>query len=193
MFSLPLQGGSITINSSNPFDPPVIDLGMLQSDFDLFTLREALKRAQQFFKAPVWQDVIIGPTQDLENITTDALDTFIRNTVTPVLHLVGSAAMSARDAKHGVVDPDLLVKGVHGLRIIDASVMVSNSFQLHDDVLTTTEAGDTQCTHGCSDLCHCRERSRNVKTDLDVVSRKRRIQVGFASVSVSFKFQLRFT
>ncbi|KAJ7318137.1 pyranose dehydrogenase [Mycena albidolilacea] len=119
----PISRGSITINSSNPFDPPVIDLGMLQSDFDLFTLREALKRAQQFFKAPVWRDVIIGPTQDLENITTDALDTFIRNTVTPTLHLVGSAAMSARDAKHGVVDPDLLVKGAHGLRIIDASVM----------------------------------------------------------------------
>jgi choline dehydrogenase-like flavoprotein len=117
MFSLPLQGGSITINSSNPFDPPVIDLGMLRSDFDLFTLREALKRAQQFFKAPVWQDVIIGPTQDLENITTDALDIFIRNTVAPMLHLVSSAAMSAQDAKQGVVDPDLLVKGAHGLRI----------------------------------------------------------------------------
>ncbi|KAJ7246716.1 aryl-alcohol oxidase-like protein [Mycena rebaudengoi] len=52
----PISRGSITINSSNPFDPPVIDLGMLQSDFDLFTLREALKSAQRFFKAPVWQD-----------------------------------------------------------------------------------------------------------------------------------------
>jgi choline dehydrogenase-like flavoprotein len=124
--SPPLQGGSITINSSNPFDPPVIDLGMLQSDFDLFALREALKRAQKFFKASGWQDVIIGPTQDLENITTDALNTFIRNTVAPMLHLVGSAAMSARDAKHGVMDPDLLVKGVHGLRIIDVSVWSDN-------------------------------------------------------------------
>jgi hypothetical protein len=171
--SPPLQGGSITINSSNPFDPPVIDLGMLQSDFDLFALREALNRAQKFFKASAWQDVIIGPTQDLENITTDALDTFIRNTVAPMLHLVGSAAMSARDArdaKHGVVDPDLLVKGVHGFRIIDVSVLVSNSFQLRDEVLISTEAGDTQCTHGCSDLCHWRESRGNFKTDLDVVS-----------------------
>ncbi|KAJ7248207.1 aryl-alcohol-oxidase from pleurotus Eryingii [Mycena haematopus] len=118
----PISRGTITINSNNPLDPPVIDLGMLQSDFDIFALREALKNAQQFFKAPVWQDVIIGPTQDLENITVEALDTFIRNTATPSLHLVGSAAMSARDAKHGVVNPDLLVKGVNGLRIIDASV-----------------------------------------------------------------------
>jgi choline dehydrogenase-like flavoprotein len=118
----PISRGSITINSTNPFDPPIIDLGILQSDFDIFVLRQALKRAQQFFSAPVWQDVIIGPTQQLENITTEALDTLIRGTVTPSLHLVGSAAMSARDAKHGVVDPDLLVKGVDGLRIVDASI-----------------------------------------------------------------------
>ncbi|KAF8218263.1 aryl-alcohol oxidase-like protein [Mycena galopus ATCC 62051] len=118
----PISRGSITINSTNPFDPPIIDLGILRSDFDIFVLRQALKRAQQFFSAPVWQDVIIGPTQQLENITTEALDTFIRETVTPSLHLVGSAAMSARDAKHGVVDPDLLVKGVDGLRIVDASI-----------------------------------------------------------------------
>ncbi|KAJ6551651.1 aryl-alcohol oxidase-like protein [Mycena capillaripes] len=119
----PISRGSITINSNNPFDPPVIDLGMLQNDFDIFALREALKSAQRFFKAPVWQDIIIGPTQDLENITTDALDEIIRNTATPSAHLVGSAAMSSRDAKYGVVNPDLLVKGFEGLRIIDASVL----------------------------------------------------------------------
>lgn len=118
------QGGSITINSSNPFDPPLIDLGMLEDDFDLFALREAIKRAQQFFSAPVWTDLIIGPTRDLENITSAALDEFLRNTATPTLHLVGSAGMSARDAQYGVVDPDLLVKGLDGLRIIDASVIV---------------------------------------------------------------------
>jgi choline dehydrogenase-like flavoprotein len=109
---------------------------VLQSDFDLFTLREALKSAQRFFKAPAWQDVIIGPTQNLENITTDALDAFIRNAVTPSSHLVGSAVMSARDAEDGVVNPDLLVKGARALRIIDASVFVSQQSPLHFPVLT---------------------------------------------------------
>ncbi|KAJ7178219.1 aryl-alcohol oxidase [Mycena filopes] len=119
----PISRGSVTINSSDPLAPPLIDLGMLTSDFDLFALREALKRAQQFFGAPVWQDSIIGPVQDFENMTSDALDEFIRNTAGPSLHLVGSAAMSAQDAQYGVVDPDLRVKGVKGLRIVDASVL----------------------------------------------------------------------
>ncbi|KAJ7108390.1 pyranose dehydrogenase [Mycena crocata] len=119
----PKSRGSITINSTNPLDPPVIDLGLLENDFDVFALREALGAAQRFFKAPVWRDYIIGPTQDFENMSSDALDEFIRNTVTPFLHLVGSAGMSAPDAQYGVVNPDLLVKGVDRLRIIDASVL----------------------------------------------------------------------
>ncbi|KAJ7702539.1 aryl-alcohol oxidase [Mycena metata] len=119
----PASRGTITINSSNPFDPPVIDLGLLQNDFDVFALREGIKSAYRFFGAPVWQDIIIGPTQDLENLTTDALDEFIRSTASPPLHLVGSAAMSARDAPDGVVNPDLLVKGLARLRVVDASVL----------------------------------------------------------------------
>ncbi|KAJ7861162.1 aryl-alcohol oxidase-like protein [Mycena leptocephala] len=94
------RNGSITINTNNPFDPPVIDLGV-----------------------PTWQDSIIGPAQDLENVTTAALDEIIRNSAGVGLHMVGSAAMSPRDATWGVVNPDLLVKGVDGLRIVDASVL----------------------------------------------------------------------
>jgi choline dehydrogenase len=53
-----------------------------------------------------------------------ALDAYIRATAIPGLHCVGGAAMSPKYARWGVVDPDLRVKGVTGLRIVDASVMV---------------------------------------------------------------------
>lgn len=39
------------------------------------------------------------------------------------MHALGTAAMSAEDAKDGVVNPDLRVKGAAGLRIVDASVL----------------------------------------------------------------------
>jgi choline dehydrogenase len=40
-------------------------------------------------------------------------------------HPVGTLSMSSRDACYGVVNPDLRVKGVTGLRVVDASIMVS--------------------------------------------------------------------
>jgi choline dehydrogenase len=42
-----------------------------------------------------------------------------------VFHPTGTAAMSPKGAHWGVVDPDLKVKGVEGLRIVDGSVLVS--------------------------------------------------------------------
>ncbi|KAJ6465135.1 pyranose dehydrogenase [Mycena vulgaris] len=119
----PMSRGSVTINSSDPFAPPLIDPALFASDFDMLVAREALKRAQRFFAAPVWQGYLIAPTVDLENMTSNALDAYIRSTALPSYHLVGSAAMSARNAGYGVVDPDLRVKGVAGVRVIDASVL----------------------------------------------------------------------
>ncbi|KAJ7468292.1 alcohol oxidase [Mycena galericulata] len=119
----PISRGSITLNSSNPLDPPLINPGCLTSEFDLFAVRKGIERAQRFVTAPVWKDYINAPTVNITNFTTDEFDTFIRNNTVPFSHLVGSAGMSARDAPYGVVNPDLLVKGTSGLRIIDASVL----------------------------------------------------------------------
>ncbi|KAF7368920.1 GMC oxidoreductase [Mycena venus] len=118
----PVSHGSVIINSSNPFDSPVIDVRFYQEDIDIFTAREAVKKVLKFAEAPTWKDYIIAPTVDLENLSEADLDDYIRNTTASAVHLVGTAAMSAKDARYGVVDPDLLVKGASRLRIIDASV-----------------------------------------------------------------------
>ncbi|KAJ7314286.1 alcohol oxidase [Mycena albidolilacea] len=119
----PISRGSITLKSNNPLDPPLIDPGYLTSEFDLYVARVGLQRAQEFVTAPVWNDYVIAPTVNITNFTTDELNTFIRNNAAPIAHLVGSAGMSSSDASYGVVNPDLLVKGANGLRIIDASVL----------------------------------------------------------------------
>lgn len=81
--------------------------------------------SQTFFKAPVWKGYIVEQVAPPVNATTDGeVDDFIRANLFSAAHAVGSAAMSSSDASYGVVNPDLLVKGAKGLRIVDASVLV---------------------------------------------------------------------
>ncbi|KDR73180.1 hypothetical protein GALMADRAFT_125264 [Galerina marginata CBS 339.88] len=120
----PVARGSVTLATSNPFDAPNIDPSLLGSEFDLFTMREAVRSAERFVAAPAWKDYIIAPFGGLENTNTEAkLDDYIRANGNTIFHPVGTASMSPRGASHGVVDPDLLVKGVSGLRVVDASVL----------------------------------------------------------------------
>ncbi|KAF9445819.1 GMC oxidoreductase [Macrolepiota fuliginosa MF-IS2] len=121
----PASRGSLTIGSNNPFDNPLIDPGYYTSSFDILAIREGIKNAIKFSEAPVWKNIITGLVGPLANASTDAeIDAAIRNNTRSALHPVGTAAMSPKNASWGVVDPDLLVKHVSGLRIVDASILV---------------------------------------------------------------------
>jgi hypothetical protein len=118
-------GGSITLKSNDPFTAPNIDPGYFTSPYDLLAMREAIKAAQRFVAAPAFSDYIVSPAGGLESVKTDEeYEKYIREQTHSADHLVGTCAMSAKGAKTGVVDPDLKVKGIPGLRIVDASVMV---------------------------------------------------------------------
>lgn len=120
----PMSRGSVKIQSNDPLDDPLIDPGYYTSDFDILAMREGIKQAVNFTRAPVWRNIITDPLPPLTNTSTDSeIEEIIRSGTTDGLHAVGTAAMSPKNAGWGVVDPDLLVKGVSGLRIVDASVL----------------------------------------------------------------------
>ncbi|KAJ7366029.1 aryl-alcohol-oxidase from pleurotus Eryingii [Mycena albidolilacea] len=123
----PASRGSITLNTTNPspFNAPLIDPALFASAFDMFAMRAAIRKSQQLLSAPAFTDYVLGPVDALGTaLASDAaLDAYIRATAIPGSHCVGGAAMSPKYARWGVVDPDLRVKGVTGLRIVDASVM----------------------------------------------------------------------
>ncbi|KAF9451443.1 GMC oxidoreductase [Macrolepiota fuliginosa MF-IS2] len=124
----PTSRGSVTLNTSDPFAAPLINPGILSSTFDFEAMKFAIRSAQRFLLAPVWKDYIISPFNGLQNTTMagseDELDEYVRANTATIFHPVGTAAMSpAEGVEWGVVDPELRVKGVSGLRVVDASVL----------------------------------------------------------------------
>lgn len=119
-------GGSIELNTIDAFDNPLINLGCLSTEFDIAAIREGMKSTLTFIGAKAWEGYVLGPVSNITTATSDAdLDAYARANAAPNCHMVGTASMSPRDANYGVVDPDLLVKGVRHLRVVDASVWVS--------------------------------------------------------------------
>ena len=118
-----IVGGSVKLASSDPFAHPLIDLGYLTHPFDLEAIREGARLLQRFFSAPAWAGYILAPITP--NPETPAFDESIRAGASTTFHPTGTTAMSRRGAKTGVLDPDLKVKGVKGLRVADAGSIVS--------------------------------------------------------------------
>ncbi|ESK87617.1 aryl-alcohol oxidase [Moniliophthora roreri MCA 2997] len=115
----PTSRGSLKLSSSNPFDPPLIDYGLYTSDFDIKAQVEAMKLVQEFLSLPQFQDIIEGPFGGLGNVTTDQeREEFARTNAEVFSHPSCTASMGPG----GVIDSKLKVKGVEGLRVVDASV-----------------------------------------------------------------------
>ncbi|KIJ26541.1 GMC oxidoreductase, partial [Sphaerobolus stellatus SS14] len=86
--------------------------------------RERLKKARSFAAAgPAWKDYVLQEVGPFAGSSTDEeLDDMIPNIASTIWHIVGTAAMTSYNAIYGVVNPNLRINGVKGLRIVDASV-----------------------------------------------------------------------
>ena len=107
----------------------MIDPALLVHEFDRFTLREGVRLAFRFVGSSAWKDYVLEPSGLPPNldINNDAqLDAYLQANAVAGFHSVGSAAMSPKGARWGVTDPDLKVKGVRGIRVVDASVIVKS-------------------------------------------------------------------
>ena len=118
----PESRGRIALRSSDPFDPPVIQPNYLaeESDFRLLVKGVNLLRSvgqakafEPFRGAEVWP----GAQAQGE----EAISEFIRNTAETLYHPAGTCRMGSDPM--AVVDSRLRVRGVEGLRVVDASVM----------------------------------------------------------------------
>jgi choline dehydrogenase-like flavoprotein len=101
---------------------PRIFFNLFSAPGDLAVLRYAIRKVREIFAASpvrhlIGAEMIPGP-----DLQTDAeLDRFIRDTTTTAYHPVGTCAMGIDE--NAVVDAQLRVHGIAGLRVADASVM----------------------------------------------------------------------
>ena len=118
----PESRGYISINSADPLAAPIIQPNYLAAEEDRRAMREGVRLAREIFAQAAF-DPYRGPElMPGAHIQKDEqIDAFVRKTAETIYHPVGSAKMG-KD-QDSVVDPQLKVYGVEGLRVVDASVM----------------------------------------------------------------------
>ncbi|MDB6061702.1 MAG: dependent oxidoreductase family protein [Verrucomicrobiaceae bacterium] len=120
--SRPHGRGEIRLRSASPDDKPLINFHMYQDQRDFDTVVRSLKKIERIFQAPAFASSITGGTPPFDTAHTDAqLEQIIRNYTATGYHPVGTCRMGS-DAR-SVVDTELRVRGVTGLRVIDASII----------------------------------------------------------------------
>jgi choline dehydrogenase-like flavoprotein len=120
----PKSRGRITLAGPDPHQAPLIDPALLSAAGDIEPLMRGIKLARRILGAPNfarYHAVEAAPGSAMQS--DEAIDAFIRATAYTVHHPVGTCRMG-RDAD-SVVDAELRVRGITGLRVADASVMPS--------------------------------------------------------------------
>lgn len=119
----PQGRGSVTLRSADPRDPPRIRLGLLSHAEDVRAAREMLRFIRAFFATAPLSDIVAGEIFPGAALQSDEkLDAVIRQTIQTGMHPACSCAMGL-DPATSVVDAQLKVHGIEGLRIADTSVM----------------------------------------------------------------------
>lgn len=118
----PQNVGSVSLLSSNPSSPPIIEMNYLQNQADVKKLVEGIKLMRQLIQSSALDEFRRKEISPGSHVQSDAdLAAYVRATCSTVWHPVGTCKMGTDPM--AVVDPELRVYGVEGLRIVDASIM----------------------------------------------------------------------
>ncbi|MGW4113884.1 GMC family oxidoreductase [Actinosynnema sp. NPDC004786] len=116
----PHSRGRVDLVDADPATPPRIDPGYLTDPRDLPTFLEGVRFAREVADTQVFKPLLDGPLTPWP-ADDDRLGAFVREHAETVFHPVGTCRVG--EAEDSVVDPRLKVRGVDGLRVVDASVI----------------------------------------------------------------------
>lgn len=120
----PQSRGTVRLRSSNPADKPLVDNNYLAESQDLDLEIEGLKLAREILAQKPLADRIqfeVLPGKEVKS--REDLADHCRRTIKTNWHPVGTARMGKGNDPYAVLDDNLCVRGIDGLRVIDASAM----------------------------------------------------------------------
>ena len=118
----PFSRGQVSLSSNDPLDKPCIDFKFLSDERDWPIMLRAYDLAFEMMQADAWQGKLGEEVQGAKPDADDeAKKQWIREYADIVHHPVGTCKMGSDD--DAVVDHQLKVHGIEGLRIADASIM----------------------------------------------------------------------
>ena len=120
----PASRGAVTLASADPADPPTITPNFLSAGADMATLLAGLRLLRRVLAQPDMAAHDGGEITPGPDVAADPdLEAFVRRSAVTVHHPAGTCRMGPPIDAARVVDAELRVCGVDGLRIADASVM----------------------------------------------------------------------
>ena len=114
--------GYVALRSSDPKEPPKIQFNYMSHESDWIDFRNCIRLTREIFSQPAFEpfaDSEIAPGKEVQS--DEQLNDFIRDNVESAYHPCGTCKMGIDEM--AVVDENLKVKGIHNLRVVDASVM----------------------------------------------------------------------
>ncbi len=118
----PQARGTVRLRSDSPLDAPCVDPALLGHAHDRATMLAAFRFVTQLIEDPAFEGLRDGwRVPPSPPRTDDEIMAFVRQNVGTTYHPVGTCRMGSDD--DAVLDPQLRVRGVEGLRVVDASVM----------------------------------------------------------------------
>jgi choline dehydrogenase len=119
----PKSRGTLRLASGDPTAAPLIDFQYLADPADLEVLAEGSEMVREIMAGAAFGGSVKEEIHPGKDLTGQALRDAILNRATSVYHGVGTCRMGVDEL--AVVSPDLKVRGVDGLRVVDASIMPS--------------------------------------------------------------------
>ena len=105
----PRSVGSLTLRSTDPLEPPEIDYALLSDPDDLRVLVEGVRQMRRVAATPPLMDI----AEEERAPGSEEVESWIRGNLQTVYHPVGTCALGT------VVDNELRVKGLEGIRVVD--------------------------------------------------------------------------